>query len=414
MQKQTVCAQTVALGTCVCLLLLVTGAWAQSYLILASFSNTNGSAPVGDPLVDSSGNVFGTTETGGTSQCGVIYELVNNGGGSYTNTTLYNFAGGTKDGCDPYGGLLMDSSGNLYGVTALDGAHWAGVIYELANSSGTYTESVIYAFKGGTDGAYPYGDLAMDGKGHLYGTTYNGGSGKCTFGCGTVFQLSANKGVWTKKVLHNFKNNGVDGWYPGAGVTLDSKGNIYGTTNFGGRVRDGIVFNLSPPAKKGQGYKETILHPFQGGNDGCYPYSGVVFDSAGNFYGTTSGCGQYNYGTVYQLKPSGKTFTNNVILQLNGADGYWPYEDAGHLAVDSSGNVYGVTDLGGAYGYGTVFGLAGGSFTYTDLHDFNYKAADGFYPYGGVTLDSAGSLYGTTTSGGPKGGYGTVWQITSP
>lgn len=413
MQGQASLARTVALWACAFLLLLTTGASAQSYSVLASFNNTDGSGPVGDPLIDSSGNVFGTTETGGVGHCGVIYELVNNGGGSYTKTTLYNFAGGTKDGCDPYGGLVMDSSGNLYGAAALDGAHSAGVIYELANSAGTYTESVLYAFKGRTDGAQPYGDLVMDAKGHLYGTTYNGGGGDCAFGCGTVFQFTNKSGAWTEKLLHHFKKNAVDGWYPGAGVTLDSMGNIYGTTNFGGRVGAGTIFKLSPATKKGQGYKETILHAFGGQNDGCYPFSGVVFDSAGNLYGTTSRCGQFGDGTVYQLEPSGKTYTNNVIFQCDGNDGYWPYENAGHLAVDSSGNIYGTADLGGAYGYGTGFALAGGSFTYTDLHDFNGKNADGFYPYGGVSLDSAGSLYGTTTGGGSQG-YGTVWQITSP
>jgi uncharacterized repeat protein (TIGR03803 family) len=413
-KRPTGLAQTLAAGVCAFLLLMAPSVSAQSYSLLASFNNIDGSNPVGDPLIDSSGNVFGTTQTGGAAGCGVIYELVNNGGGSYTNTTLYNFAGGGKDGCNPYGGLVMDSSGNLYGSAPLDGEYAAGVIYELANSGGTYTESVIYAFKGHSDGAFPYGDLAMDAKGRLYGTTYNGAGGNCAFGCGTVFQLTNKSGLWTKKVLHLFKKNKVDGWYPAAGVALDSKGNIYGTTNFGGSAGVGTIFKLSPPAKKKTGYKETILHAFAGANDGCHPYSGVVPDSSGNFYGTTSGCGQFGYGTVYQLAPSGKTYTNNVIFQCNGGQGYWPYENAGFVAVDPSGNVYGTASLGGAYGYGTVFALAGGTFTFTDLHDFEGGGNDGLYPYGGVRLDSAGSLYGTTTGGGSAGGYGAVWQITSP
>jgi uncharacterized repeat protein (TIGR03803 family) len=413
MEQKTTLVRRMAAGSAF-LLLLVTGVWAQSYSVLTSFNGTDGSQPAASPIIDNSGNVFGTTGLGGASNYGVVYELVNNGGGSYTNTTLHSFAGGTTDGCYSYGGLLMDPSGNLYGVAAGCGAYNAGVIYELAKSGGTYMESVIHTFRGGPDGATPVGSLVMDAKGNLYGTTDQGAGGNCYAGCGTVFQLMHRSDTWTKKVLHSFKNNGVDGWYPEAGVTLDSKDNIYGTTSRGGSYQEGAVFRLSPPTKTRKSYQETIIHTFYGGIDGCAPSSGVLFDSSSNLVGATGGCGQYNYGTVYQLMPAGKTYRIDVILQFNGTNGAPPCDWAGDAAIDSSGNVYGVAYGGGAYGAGTVFKLASGSFAYTDLHDFDTNGTDGYLPYGGVSLDSSGSLYGATKVGGLSTNYGTVWQITSP
>jgi len=410
MEKKTTSPRSMAVGICT-FLLLVTGAAAQSYSILTSFNGSDGQYPQGSILLDRSGNIFGVTQYGGTGNTGVVYELVNEGGGRYFNRTLYNFACGT-DGGYPLGGLVADSSGNLYGATAGCGAHSVGVIYELARSGATYTERVIYTFTGGPDGAYPYADLAIDSQGRLDGTTVQGGGGGCRGGCGVLFQLVRNGGKWTERVLHQFKNNGVDGRYPDAGITLDSKGNIYGTTSAGGADQYGIVFRLSPDKT---GYQETILHYFYGVNDGCTLYSGVALDSSSNLYGVTYGCGKYGYGTVYQFKRSGKKHVNNVVLQFNGSNGQLPMDSGGKVAVDYSGNVYGTATLGGAYGSGTVFKLTGGSFVYTDLHDFDpSNRTDGFYPEGGVSLDHAGSLYGTTQGAGSYGDYGTVWRITSP
>src|SRR5271170_5326838 len=399
MQREITLVRRMAVWTIAFLLSLVTGVCAQSYSVLTNFNDADGNQPVGSPIIDGSGNVFGTTSLGGigcgSNGCGVVFELVNNGGGSYTNITLHSFAGGTTDGCYP-AGLLMDSSGDLFGVAAACGAHNAGVVYELANSGGSYTESVVYTFKGGPDGSIPTGILAMDAKGRLYATTNQGAGGNCYAGCGTVFQLIRRGNAWTKKVLHKFRNNGVDGWYPEAGVTLDRKGNIYGTTYSGGGYQSGIVFRLCPPTKKRKNYQETILHTFYGGMDGCAPSSGVVFDSSTNLYSTTDGCGRYGDGTVYRLRPSGKRYVKNVILQFNGPNGSCPCDYASDAAIDSSGNVYGATYAGGVYNGGTVFKLASGSFAYTGLHDFDTNGTDGYLPYGGVALDSVGSLYGTT------------------
>lgn len=304
----------------------------------------------------------------------------------------------------------MDSAGNLYGAAASCGADNAGVIYELANNSGTYSESVIYTFTGAADGQYPIGDLVMDAKGNLYGSTDEGGGGYCEGGCGSVFQLKKNGTNWTERVLHTFTEINGDGFYPDAGVTLDSKGNLYGTTYSGGTFGDGIVFRLSPQGNNH--YKETILQNFYGANDGCNPTSRVVLDTAGNLYGATH-CRQYYDGTVYQLKRSGNKYAIHVILQFNYSNEYSPFDETGHLGVDHSGNVYGTTEYGGPNGYGIVFKLASKTFAYSDLHDFSENGTDGYYPYGGVILDHSGNLYGTTSSGGPNGD-GTVWQITNP
>jgi len=399
---------------------LVSAARAQTYSILTSFDSSNGSNVFATPLIDTLGNVFGTTQNGGSGNCGVLYELVNNGEGSYTNRTLHNFTCG-DDGREPYGGVVMDSAGNLYGTaSAGGGAHKTGVVYELVNrGGGLYNFEVIHAFSNGNDGGNPQGDLVRF-KGSLYGVTLTGGGGKCKYGCGTVYRLTKSGGKWVETVLHVFNDQGDDGYWPWAGVALDSDGNIYGTTSHGGSFWHGTVFELSPQggsfsAPEGSGsYKETILHNFHGAADGCHILSGVVLDSAGNLYGTAPQCGKDSDGTVYQLKRSGSKYGFRVILTFSGPNGAFPENEPGRLAVDSAGNVYGTALSDGANAVGTVFKLAAGSFLYTDLHDFSHNGTDGFSPAGGVTLDSLGNLYGTTTEGGSNGLYGTVWQIANP
>jgi uncharacterized repeat protein (TIGR03803 family) len=359
------------------------------------------------PLIDNLGNVFGTAENGGSGKCGVVYELVNNGGGSYTNLTLHNFTGG-NDGCEPYGGVVMDSAGNLYGTTFEGGANTGGVVYEMVNNGGgSYTLKVIHAFSNGTGGGSPLGDLFMF-KGSFYGVTVYGGGGGCNKGCGTVYRLTKSGGKWVETVLYVFNNHG-DGYWPYAGVVLDSDGNIYGTTYQGGSFRLGTVFRLSSGSNK-----ETILHSFDGGADGSYITAGVVLDSAGNLYGGASEAGKGDAGTIYQLKRSGSKYGFKVIFTFTGQDGVSPYDEPGHLAIDSAGNIYGTAAHGGAHNAGTVFKLAAGSFHFTNLHNFNSGEKGGKDPSGGVNLDSLGNLYGTTVNGGNKLGYGTVWQIANP
>ncbi len=415
-------ARSAIARTFVFLLVLAAAAWAQTYSVLNSFDYSDGAGPAATPLIDSLGNVFGTTSNGGSANCGVVYELANNGGGSYTNETLYNFTCG-DDGGEPFGGPAMDSAGNLYGTALIGGAYACGVVYELVkHGGGSYKFEVIRAFTGGKGGSYP-GGLVMF-KGSLYGVTTLGGLGGCEKGCGTVYRLTKSGSKWVETVLHEFRYPGDGGLNPVAGVTLDSGGNIYGTTPYGGSFGYGTVFKLSPqggsfelPAESSGSYKETVLHSFGLNAGGCYILSGVVLDSAGNLYGTAESFGEYRDGTVYQLKRSGSKYGFRVILTFNGSNGSSPYDEPGHLAIDSASNIYGTTAYGGAYGDGTAFKLAAGSFLYTDLHDFDNNGTDGYNPYGGVTWDSLGNLYGTASSGGSGAygtEYGTVWQIANP
>ncbi len=307
------------------------------------------------------------------------------------------------DGSEPIAGLIGDSAGNVYGTTYNGGASNAGVVFKL-NKAG---ETVLYEFKGGADGFGPQAGLIRDSAGNLYGTTtYGGISSACAGdGCGVVFKLDTT-GVET--VLHSF-TGGADGANPEAGLIRDSAGNLYGTTSLGGigcaHGGCGVVFKLDTTGV------ETVLHNFRGA-DGDSPYAGLIRDSAGNLYGTTnaggalSGCGGYGCGVVFKLDKTGET----VLYSFSGGtDGAHP--SAG-LIPDSAGNLYGTTVFGGIVsstaesGCGVVFKLDMTG-TYTLLHSFT-GAADGGNP-GGLTRDSAGNLYGTTHAGGT--GAGVVYML---
>ena len=321
-----------------------------------------------------------------------------------TEQVLHSFNSDGKDGNSPYAGLILDKSGNLYGTTLLGGTHDYGTVFELTpKSGGGWTEKILHDFDG-ADGYYPQAGVIMDASGNLYGTTFAGGA----HGVGTVYELVPTGGRWTEKLLHSFSDNGKDGYQPYAALTFDASGNLYGTTYFGGTHGYGTVFELSP---KTGGWTETILYSFKGnGKDGYDIYSGVVFDKSGNLYGTTYGGGAYGYGTVYQLIRKGEGgWTEQVIHTFidNGTDGYWPY--AG-LVVDASGNLYGTTVAGPAVenSAGSIYELSpkkDGSWTEKVLNSF--VDTDGLAPYGGLVFDSGGNLYGTTYGDG-----GTVFEST--
>src|SRR5271165_1152285 len=306
-------------------------------------------------------------------------------------TVLHSF--NNTDGANPYAGLIFDAAGNLYGTTYLGGTgsclyggSGCGTVFELSpNGSGGWTEQVLHYFShNGTDGIEPFGGLIIDAAGNLYGTTQEGG----THSGGTVFELSPGAGgTWTEQVLHNF--SGTDGNYPGAGLIFDAAGNLYGTTYTGGTYSIGTVFELSPQA--GGGWTETVLHNFDAtGTDGAFPEAGLIFDAAGNLYGTTFEGGTYGSGTVFELTPGmGGTWTEQVLWSFNdnGTDGTNPL--AG-LTIDAAGNLYGTTEQGGSYGWGTVFELtpgAGGVWTEQVLHAFNNNGTDGLAPVGGLIFD---------------------------
>ena len=363
-----------------------------SLFALASFNGTDGAYPSCALVMDSSGNLYGTTESWGASGVGTIFELAH---GSGTITTLASFNG--TNGSQPRAGLIMDSSGNLYGTTSCGGPTYSGhfssgdgTIFELAHGSGTITTLASF---NGTDGAYPDASLIMDSSGNLFGTTRGGGAS----GYGTVFELQAGSGTIT--TLASF--NGTDGAYPRSALIMDSSGNLYGTTSDGGAswgsgnggLGYGTVFEL----QAGSGTISTLAS--FNGTDGAYPSAGLIMDSSGNLYGTASHGGVRGVGTIFELAhDSGTIKTLASFIAGEGTD-----PEAG-LMMDSSGNLYGTTEYPG----GTIFELP---------HDSTIKTlallggTDGEYPEASLIMDSSGNLYGTAPSGGTSD-FGTIFELT--
>jgi uncharacterized repeat protein (TIGR03803 family) len=402
-------------------------------VVLHGFTGgSDGSVPLGSLVVDSQGNLYGTTAYGGLSNpycgkyCGTVYKL-SPSGSTWTKTILHDFTGG-DDGYYPNAGLALDGRGNLYGTTYFGGGQNSnGTVFELTHESGAWREQIIHRFNASTDGAGPEASLVFDNEGNLFGTTQSGG----TVGGdgGTVFELSPGANGWTETILHSFGGPG-DGAFVQTGVALDSSGNVYGTASWGGTATNcefswgcGIVFELSPNSDGS--WTENVLHNFDGGaytTDGAAPETTPIFDSSGNLYGTTSyggdcRCAENGNGTVYELTPNGDgTWTENSIYYFAGgpSDGNNPN---GNIVFDKAGNLYGTTSWGGDGGYsvcadrycGTAYELspAGGGWTERIILNFGYS--NGAYP-NGVIINSAGRLYGQTSDGGASAS-GLVFEV---
>ncbi len=334
--------------------------------VLYEFGAPNSGADPQGPLVfDAAGNLYGTTQSGGAYGWGTVFQL-SPGPGGWTQTELYSFTSG-KDGGAPYAGLAIDAAGNLYGTTVLGGdlggvncyvEGGCGTVFELSrDSGGKWTETVLYAFGGGRDGNAPEAAVTLDSQGNIYGTTTNGGS-QTSYGYGTVFRLTNTAGVWKESVLHRF-TDGTDGGYPVSSVTVDAAGNVYGTTAGGGNEACnpphgcGLVFKLSPNANGS--WRETVLHSFLGGKDGSGPLAGLIFDAAGNLYGTTNAGGgaatcpdalSPGCGMVFELSPAQSGWKETVLHAFTGGkDGGSPWAP---LTWDAAGNLYGNTYIGGS------------------------------------------------------------------
>jgi uncharacterized repeat protein (TIGR03803 family) len=395
---------------------------AAQYTVLYTFSGgADGAYPVGNLTLDSAGNLYGATQGGGdggyTDGLGVLYELDTTGhqtvlytfpgAGHFSNsprpnsalaldlagnlygtrgagrgsraevykldtarnlTVLYSF-GSASHGSNPSSGVILDSAGNLYGTTTAGGKANVGVVYKVDT---TGQETVLYSFKGGRDGSNPYGGLILDEAGNLYGTTESGGTGNH----GVVYKVDSSG---TETVLYRF--TGASGATPVAGVVRDPEGNLYGTTSSGTPANLGLVYKLDVSGS------EKVLHAFTGGKLGGYTTSPVVVDAAGNVYGTSPSGGRENNGVLYKLDPTGNP---TVLHNFTSADGIAP----GSLVLDSSGSLFGYTSCSCSQNYGTLFEFsAGGEFSV--LYTFTGHA-DGAYPAGGIVVDSADNLYGTT------------------
>ena len=403
-----------------------------SYKLLYTFS---GGADGGAPnaiVLDHSGNLLGSTYAGGIDNqnvcydyntnnfgCGVVFELSPTSGGTWTESTLYSFLGG-NDGGQPSGTLALDPSGNLFGIAGA-GANSAGVVFEVSKTSGSWTETVPYAF---TYPASPSPGVSSDAAGNIYGGTEFGGLlNTCQYGCGTLFQLSPVSGGYTYNTLYSF-TDAFDGASPYQPPTIDNHGNLFVPTNstFGGNYGGqflNVEFELSP-AGSGK-WHGSVVHDFPGSPDGFNAVSSLVRDAAGNLYGTTPGGGAYGWGTIFEVTPSGSASTEKILYSFQGtSDGSLPH--AG-LALDSAGNLYGVAQFGGSSnclaGCGTVFKLSpssGGNWSFSVLHTFK-NAQDGSSPTAGVIVDASGNVYGTSLGGTNTtncggGGCGIVFKLT--
>lgn len=405
MYKTTFARALSLLPTVVFVAMTTAAAYAQSETILYSFTGlSDGGNPQGGLILDSKGNLYGTTESGGSNSAGTVFELSPNSTGGWNEQVLYSFSGfsGNGDGYFPFGGLVFDNKGNLYGTTVGGGSSFQGIVFELSPASnGTWTEKVLYNFGGGADGGSPQGtSLILDAAGNLYGTTPTGG----TYGYGTVYELIAqSNGTWTHRVIHSF-SGGNDGYLPfGAGLIFDSSGNLYGSTTGGGLHDYGVVFELIPAS--GGTWTEKVLYAFSGAGGVTSPVGNLSLDAQGNIYGTAF--------DVFELSPgsNGAYTEKDLHFFSGGSDGAFP--ESG-VVFDSKGNLYGTTNTGGAH-RGTVYELSPGSnggWTEKILHRFSATGGDGVYPYVyPLTVDTQGHLYGTTTDGGASNA-GVVYQVT--
>jgi len=393
--------------------------------VLYSFTNgDDGGTPVGT-LLWHKGSLYGVASGGGTSGNGVVFRLTPSSG-SWSEAVVYSFNGGS-DGAGPQAGLIADSAGNLYGITAGGGNagcfSGCGTVFELSPSTGgTWSESVLYRFTGGVDGGTPTGRLVFDHAGNLYGATQSGGELSCsgvgTAGCGTIFELElASNGEWTESVIHAFTGGSGDGAAPlNMDLIFDGAGHLLGTTEIGGADGFGSVFELIRNAS-GQ-WKSHLLHSFRGGNDGTAPSAGVILFN-GNLFGTTyaggNGCfSSVGCGIVFELTRLKSGWAEKIIHRFHFSDGDGPTYS---LLSDSAGNLYGTVFDGGSGSCsvcGTAYELspsANGTWNETMVYHFGSYAGDAGTPIGGLVRDKAGNLFGTTELGGTTG-HGTVYEIT--
>ncbi len=421
----------------------VPAAQAQTFSVIHSFTGgQDGANPEAALTVDAAGNLYGNTYAGNLASgrdcgtqggCGIVFKMTQRNS-AWVLAPLYTFQG-YSDGAGPLTPVIFGPDGLLYGAASGGGGNsgcfggWflgCGVIFKMQVPASTchgvlcpWTETPIYQFIDYNDGYVPDGNIVFDHSGNLYGTTEAGGnvSRLCNAGCGTVFKLTRSGSNWEKSTIYSFAG-GADGIFPESGLVMDPAGNLYGTASGGGAHNVGTVYELTPGQS---GWTFNVIYTFQNTVDGAYPQGGMVIDSFGNLYGTTNTGGTGGGGTVFELSPSAGGWTFSVISSLVGLEGFGPI---GSLAIDRNGNLYGATYRNGDFpGCGSVFKLtASRGWDYTNLHSFTC-GDDGGFVIGGVALDASGNLYGTTIAYGPTRnqicgieqspmGCGVVWKIT--
>ena len=391
-------------------------AHAQTFTLLHQFTGgVDGANPAAGLTLDRSGKLYGTSSGSVQGTIGTGFQMAESGS-NWPLNPIFQFVQFNR-GLYANSRLIFGPDGSLYGTTwkggvAGCGGQGCGVIFKLQPPKTIacrtlycpWTETVLYTFTSAEDGWNP-GPVVFDAAGNIYGTTYYGGTEACQ--CGTVYQLKLSGGVWSKTTLHSFA--GADGASPDGPLVLDQAGNLYGTAVSGGAGDKGIVYQLSP---SGQSWTETVLYTFQV-SDGAYPNGGLIADASGNLYGVTAEGGPIGLGTVFRLTQPGKWNLETLYSFKSYATGGSPH---GPLAFDSAGNLYGLADFGYFMG-GMVFELAfaNQSWTVLDLHDF--KGSDGTYINPGLVVDAKGNVYGTAFGDSQIDacypvGCGNVWQIT--
>jgi uncharacterized repeat protein (TIGR03803 family) len=379
------------------LLVLPLAGWgADSFSVVSSRAfgvpELSGHDPYASLLQGGDGALYGTGQSGG-GNAGVVFKL-NPAGGGYT--VLHAFTGTGGDGAAPYGGLLEGSDGTLYGTTRDGGAAGRGTVFRLRKDGSEYR--VLYGFAGSPDdGAHPYATLIEGRDGALYGTTHLGG----VTNQGTVFRLTKDGGGY--RVLHVFTGTGGNGSQPASRLVEGSDGVLYGTTYFGGVANRGLVFVLG---KDGTGWRVVYSFP-AAGNDGAFPYAGLVEGGDGRLYGTTTEGGASGVGTVFALNKNGSGYRVLRSFSGSGTEGAQPYSE---LFEDSDGLLYGSTAFGGTAGAGTVYRLGRDGSGFRVLHGFAGIPTDGAVPYAGLILGRDGALYATTWAGGTED-VGTAYKL---
>jgi uncharacterized repeat protein (TIGR03803 family) len=398
---------------------------AQSFQVIYNFQNSpDGAQPFAGVTFDHQGNLYGTTQRGGILQCllsgcGTVFQLMPKTGGGWTEQVLTQFAAQNGYGAVPQTPVVLDRLGNVYGTFVCTFDCFSGNgggAFQLLHSNGLWRDLTLASYwDQEQDQCEPCG-VAFGPNGHLYGVTntYDSQYGNT----GAVFYLGQQSVFgWYTVILYTFKS-GLDGANPSTWFTFDSQGAIYGTTEFGTDTNVGTVFQLQN--RGGAQWVETQLWAFHGGSvDGAYPEQGVIFDSDGNLYGTTTGGGTSGAGTVFKLthNPNG-SWTESILYSFQGGtDASAP---SGPLILDAQGDLYGVAG-GGAYGHGALYKLtpsSGGQWSESVVYSFT-GGLDGGNPSGELAVDSSGNLYGTAAQGGsdptcsdePNCG-GVVWEVS--
>jgi uncharacterized repeat protein (TIGR03803 family) len=399
----------IKLATIGMLITLQVAAWASTETVAWNFGGSgDGTAPTGNLIADSAGNFYGVTSLGGAHNMGTVFELSPKSGGGWTETVLYSFGLQNGDGTQPTSGLVMDSKGNLYGTTEFGTANDTGTVFELSPASGGgWTETVLHTFgpngKGG-DGNYPASDLALDAQGNLFGTTFGGGAS----GQGTLYEMSPSSSGWTETIRHSFGSSRKDGSNPETGVLLGKiQSHLYGSTVYGNAGVYRLWFI------KGHWVEQTIHYFDSALNGGEQTGGDLVIDHGLNIYGASNNAGANMTGSVWEMVYHVNQARTFSLLYSFGADGSG---DGTHpqsgVIVGANGTIYGTTGFGGSNDNGIVFALtkSNNQWQETILYKFT-GGSDGGTPVGQLIQDKQGNLYGVALRGGTNGG-GVVFEVT--